>query len=560
VKNNRKKWWFSQSPTRPVLEPPEVLYWKRNLDSILKVGMEFELNLPEKKDGVCEGDNITCLCTNYDDDGTCWKKCINDAGCKPERNTINCTNITGTCEDTDCPTCEHFAADEFECHGINCPNFVSFCAICRDYTPPCETCKFKFDPEKDPENIRSKLKKKLSPNNTYGRVSESGVHSVTRDGSLLGDGGTEIITCGRRVNYHEFLNMSKKIISEATNSGAYLNERCSIHMHVLASYYGKLIDDQENSSIPRYVSELERNLPEIVVANLHQLVRRYQNAMTWMTMGLSDKKHMTRWEKFRVSVLDVSAKTNHMSTVHEIIAGKATKSKYGWINYKNTAFSRDGNVSRLHVEFRGADGLLSPSAVAAIACMYYALVIKAVEISRYGVLEVGDVAWLKQAEQIKKAMMNNSGDWSSERFSNTESLYKYFNVLIEESLDLVQQLKAILTKIGPAYEVLEKLAQKPAALRRIDGESWEDIEKALEVPMTKEGKLDVAISEIINLNQISECNNLEEWISGACKLIEEEKDLDMGEAAEKLVRDYYNEHNENGQIVWSNRIGAPIMI
>ena len=55
------------------------------------------------------------------------------------------------------------------------------------------------------------------------------------------------------------------------------------------------------------------------------------------------------------------------------------------------------NINRFHVEFRAADCLLSPSATAAIACMYYALIIKAVEISRYGLTEVGDGEWLDRA-------------------------------------------------------------------------------------------------------------------------------------------------------------------
>ena len=59
-----------------------------------------------------------------------------------------------------------------------------------------------------------------------------------QDGSLLGKKGAEVITVGRRVDYWEFYKMAKTIIDTAVTKGAYVNERCSTHMHVLAGYYG----------------------------------------------------------------------------------------------------------------------------------------------------------------------------------------------------------------------------------------------------------------------------------------------------------------------------------
>ena len=562
MRNSKKKWSFYNLPTRPDLSAKEVLYWKNTLKKILKIGLEFEFNLPEKKNGSCKGDSTTCPCINLSTNNQCWQKCINSGNCASVDRSIElCENITPTCEPEDCATCEHFV---IKCEGIMCPNFVSFCYICDDYTTNCTDCKYKYEPSKNPDAIRQQLNEQLSPGNSYGQVTESGVHSIVTDGSLLGKKGAEIITVGRRVDYWEFYKMARNIITLAGDRGAYLNERCSIHMHALASYYGKIVPGQEQMALPTKVNEMERDMPEIILANLHQLTRRYQNAMTWMMMALDEQDRMTRWEKFRVSVLPISAVTQHMCDVKEEVSRQSGGNKYGWINYNQIEFGRDSNLKRFHVEFRAADGMMSPSAVAALACMYYALVIKAVEISRYGVVEVGDQIWSEQANTVKAALLNNmKGYQDNDRFGNTKNLHKYYDILIGESLDLVRQLKSILINIGPAYEVLEKLAERPVALRRCEGQTWEQIENDLSVIVDKEGRLDIALSEIITLNQVTDCVDLDEWIQSVGRIINQNPELnieDEDNITEDVVRSFVIKHREDGQLVWSTSIGSPIMI
>lgn len=562
MKNNQNKWSFFRLPSKMPLSSQEVQYWKNSLKKILKVGLEFEFNLPDKENGTCKGDSDTCPCTNLSLDSKCWQQCINTDKCfSTEKNIDLCQNVTGTCEPDNCATCTHF---EVKCSGIFCPNFISHCFICEKYKRNCNGCEYLYDPKKSPGNIRKQLNRELLPNNTYGLIGATGVHSITTDGSLLGEKGAEIITVGRRVDYWEFYKMAKNINDNATTRGAYINERCSIHMHLLASYYGKLIPNSERASIPVRVSELEKDMPEIILANLHQLVRRYQNAMTWMMMGLNDPDHLTRWEKFRVSVLPISAIIHPMVEVKDKVANNAGGNKYGWINYNQIAFSDSGDIKRFHVEFRTCDSLLSHSAIAAIACMYYALLIKAVEISRYGVMETGNKNWLNQAQKTKEHLLNNmKGYQDGDRFSDTTKLRLYHDQLVCESLELVRQLKHILIQIGPAYEVLEKLAEEPIALRRCRGQSWEEIEEDLKVLINEEGYLEEVIREIIDLRHISECGTMSEWIETVSAITKnkkdpkiEESDLNLKEVISKFID---TKHND-GELMWSKSIGAPVFI
>jgi len=401
------------------------------------------------------------------------------------------------------------------------------------------------------------------PSNCYGHIAESGVHSITTDGSLLGKKGVEIITIGRRINYREFYKMSKRILDSSVGRGAYMNERCSTHMHVLASYYGKLAPNTKDTGIPTQINEFERDMPEIILANFHQLCRRYQNAMTWMTMALDDPQKMTRWEKFRVSVLQISAILDSMQRVKEKIHRNSGNNKYGWVNYDNMLFGKGGGVKRFHVELRGADGIMCPSAVAAVACMYYALVIKAVEISKYGIVEVGDEEWLERSIQIKEAMMNNMKDYNAgDRFSHTKHLHKYYDDLVAESHDLVRQLKHILIKIGPAYRVLEKLADRPIALRRCDGEDWDAIERDIEIPMTEQGKFELVVDEFVDLRLVTECDSMEEWVEAVTRTIQDDKAIaeEIGSDIGDRVKTYVMDKRNEGELIWSDTLGTVVLL
>lgn len=561
MKNNKDRWLFFQHESKPALTSAEMRYIRSLLNKNLKIGVEFEFNLPEQK-GSCKGDSNACPCVNMEGND-CWLKCIRIENCFGKPSYKLCANQTGTCEKEDCVSCEHYKA-KIDCAGVFCPNFISACLCCKEFKINCEVCPDKYDPKRNPEEIRARITKEMSPSGSYGTVAKSGVHSITTDGSLKGKKGVEIITVGRRTDYWEFFNMSKNIIDASIQKGAYVNERTSIHMHLLASYYGKMFPGDRDSGVPNQISELEKPIPKIVLANFHQLCRRYQNAMTWMTTGLGEPERLTRWEKFRVSVLDISAILNTMMQVKEMVASNAGGGKYGWVNYNYTTFDKDGDVSRLHLEMRSPDCLLSPSAVAALACMYHALMIKAVEISRWGVVEVGDDAWAKQTKKVKNALMNNNpSDFSGNRFSDTSNLHKYYDILIDESLDLLRQLKHILIKIGPAYEVLEKLAIKPCAIRLCDGEKWESIEKDLAVILDEKDRIEIAFEECVDLRYVSECHDVEEWMTAVSRMLKDNSDLEFKDEVAKLrgeIEKIVNAKRNDGEMIWSDSLGAIIMI
>ncbi len=567
MRNNKDRWLFFAHDSRSIINSSEVRYWKAILNKNLKLGIEFEFNLPDQK-GTCKGDSNACPCIKMKT-SHCWQECARGDNCFGKPVFELCLNQTGTCEAADCIKCEHYKA-EARCSGIFCPNFISACLYCKDFAIDCKMCENRYDPNKNPDKIRTKITDEMMPSKCYGTVSKSGVHSITTDGSLAGKKGIEVITVGRRVDYWEFFKMSKNILDSATSRGAYINERTSIHMHLLASYYGNMFpgdQERQDSGIPNQVNELEKPMPEIILANFHQLCRRYQNGITWMTTGLDNPNRLTRWEKFRVSVLEISAILNKMASVKDLVmsnSGGSAGGKYGWVNYVFTTFNKGGDVKRLHLEMRSADCLLSPTAVAATACLYHSMMIKAVEISRYGIVEIGDSEWMDQAKSIKNCLMNNNPEsFDSTRFSDTSKLSKYYDILIGESLDLIGQLKHILIKMGPAYDILVKLAERPCSLRRCDGDTWETIEKDLEVLIDAEDRLAIAVTEYIDLRYVSECKDVDEWIATVGKGLSEDSSLDAS-ADDVNIKDKIDEFikikRDDGEIIWSESLGTMIMI
>ncbi len=531
------KWiFFNNLPGKPALSNEEVKYWLGSLNKVLKVGVEFEFNLQDAK-GFCRGASESCPCVNMNDAHDCWKACLNEAECKV---------LLG--KDFD-----------MQCHKQFCSGFRSACISCKDFKVNCLNCKYMYDPSHDPDSIRQFLRNYLEPSKSYGNLSRTGVHSVVCDGSLLGEGqegkGVEIITVGRRVDYWEFYNMISDIITSSIQKGAYVNERCSTHIHVLTGYF----DAQERDSRFNDVNDLEKPLPQIVMANFHQLCRRYQNALTWMSMGLDQPEQLTRWEKYRVSLLDTSPVSMSMPDIIRRLEEISYKprGKYGWANYMYSKFNHNNDVTRFHAEMRVLDGMMSASVVTAMCCLYQALLVKAVEISKYGLLELGSKEWFDQTIDIKHRLLNNAPQgWSENRFSNTENLREeHMEILRMESLDLLNQIKHLLMRTGPAFEVLEKLAQKPVAFFRCDGESWESIEEHFAVFRASETILDQKIDEIIDFRTISGCKDEMTWLEKVSGMLEKE-----GIATIEQVLNNVAIQKRNGLCIWSDNLGTLLKV
>ena len=551
--NQASEWSFINKPSRPPLSKQEAQYWKQLLSKLLKVGIEIELNLPEKN-GSCDRQNFLCQCV---------------ATFKPEKPMPNTSNCYEQCKKWDNGNCA--IAKEHGCAGIYCRAFESPCPSCSKYDRGCNSCPELYNIKKDPRYIREAVGKLLEPTRFVGATGRSGTYKVCRDGSLLGDGGIEVATVGRRVQFGEIYNMINQIMGSCQSYGAYVNERCSIHIHLLASYLtpGFNEDDLGSKYIQQEVTELERPMPEIILANYHQLIRKYHCALIWLSASGEQENSITRWEKFRKSILPYSAVKQRMPlVVQEVGSASKSKRKYALMNYEQMKFDEQGRVSRLHVEGRYMDGNLSPATVAAHACLLYGLMLKAVEISQYGVLQSGNKDYMDMQREIYKHLSNNDGGWDANRHSDNSGLKPYITDLKKQSLNLIRLVKNTLRDQSPADEILTALAEKPLAYRRMEKKGkveeskvWTEIEKELlPAQAVTAHQLKEDILRLVDLGAICECESSDEWVEAATHQLSADQGVDNAE--EKVVemrtsiQEYVKELERAQRITWSDRSGG----
>lgn len=525
------KFLFTKKDSRPVLTCAEARYWESILKKVCKVGFEFEYNLAESR-GTCAGNTYICPCSHPKKETTkCYAQCASYDNCKLRL--------------------------KHDCPGINCIVFKSPCTTCLDAVRDCSRCDLYNDPNKKPMLARKHIEKALAPSNDLSKPGKYGAFEVIKDGSLLGDGGIEVTTVGRRVSFDSFYEQGKKIVEECLKYGAYVNERTSLHMHLVAGYfnlsssngiakvvYSKKGTAQSSSSI----DELEKEMPEIVLANFHQLLRRYHNALTWITSSGDNEDNLTRWSKFRKPIINYSALRNSMpSVVREIVGGDEQRGKYMFMNYTSLKFNDNGNVRRFHVEGRFSDGILAPSAIASLGILLYALLIKAVSLSQHGIMHSGSKEYMDNAYEIRKVLLNNEGNWNGPRCSDTSKFAPYKETVRKEAEEMLAVLHSELRHHGKAADILHKMAEKPCSLRLIEGKTWNEIENELSEKEDVDSPAHVKILEAIDTFYVDDCVDESEWSSTIAQDLEVDHPT-VQSVLGKLIK--------RRQVMWDSVVGT----
>lgn len=556
---------FQKKGSRPPLTREQFLYWRDLLSKILKLGTEFEINLPSADRGLKSKAAEPCVHSK--------KKCVTDCAnletCLVERHPTFClTRATGEflgkkfqCpaeNDGDVAACAECPAWTLNCRGLDCAMHTPFCTVCPSFLRWSAAAIENTDIRHDAEVVRAEMKDLFRPTGDVLKVGESAVLEVTKDGSLINNGGIEIPTVGRRVHWNSFYRMCKEIIDPIVERGGYINERCGQHFHLLAGYFGgNSPSGMRNPS----VSELEIPMPEIILANYHQLHRRYETALFWIMSTGETMESLTRWAKFRQPIRQYSAMQNQMRKIQKELAdnipggGHGTAGKYASCSYHFCRFDPEGQVSTFHIENRIADGCLSPSVVAAWGMLVYAMMLKAVRLSQYGIMEIGSREYSAQLGEASQHLINGQNrDYGGHRVADTSGIGPYIPFFRENARELVQLLKAELNKLGPSFDILMQLADRPISLRRAQGDSWEDIENELN-PQGREDDSDNRyliedeVAEIVDLTGIVECENQDAWIEEVAAHIDRPPAL-VAEIVAQLL--------SSGRYRWSDVVGALI--
>lgn len=374
--------------------------------------------------------------------------------------------------------------------------------------------------EKNLGNIHDHFNRAFNPSRSIHHHGQYGVKEVMEDGSV--PHGVEVVTVGKRFDWKEFYNMNTHIMDTFHEHDIHTSHHTGMHIHLLAGY--------TNNEL----SELERNVPEIILANFYQLHRIFAPELYWIASGGCEDYAITRYMLFRRPPFDYSATNTSMNIIREEMAEKYAK--YQMVNMNHCRFSRR-ELSTFHVEIRHPDTHLSPAVSTALVALEVALLYKAIDLSACGIISI------KQDEyDFKKLIFDkfvNFGTGNRESDSTDLDGEDIENLQLRTSA-MIRWLKSEIYNINPvAYDILKKMSVTPSSLMRINGLSWLQIDEKLYTPtLLDRDNLD-RLMEMLILQQITDCHDSENWINKASDRlsvpIEKTKQLLKDLSSEKVV-------------------------
>jgi hypothetical protein len=373
---------------------------------------------------------------------------------------------------------------------------------------------------KNLDDVYDYFNRAFNPSRSIHKHGQYGIKEVMPDGSV--PHGVEVVTVGKRFDWKTFYEMNQHIMDKFYDHDIYTSHHTGMHIHLLAGYTNN------------EVTELERNVPEIILANFYQLHRIFAPELFWIASGGCQDYALTRYMLFRRPPFDYSAVNTSMSIIKEEMNERY--GKYQMFNMNPCRFNRR-ELSTFHVEIRHPDTHLSPAVSTALVALEVALLHKAIDLSQCGIISI------KQDEyDFKKIIFDkfvNFGTGDRESDSTDLDGEDIENLQLRTSA-MVRWLKQEIYNINPiAYDILKKISVTPSSLMRIQGMSWSQIDEKIYTPrMVDRENLDKLL-EVIVLQQITECDSNTDWLGKASDVlrvpIEKTQQLLKDMATEKII-------------------------
>lgn len=230
----------------------------------------------------------------------------------------------------------------------------------------------------------------------------------------------------------------------------------------------------------------------------------------------------------------------------------ASSGSYPAIRTSYLQFEDEYNIKQFHIELRFPDTSLYEDQIVNLQVLYMAMFQKAIEISKYGILEMGE-----GFEETKDLMNTIFMRTLQNRLSNSVDM-ETIEVLQERTTNMIKFFSGNITRIEElALEPLMKLAKEPVSMYRakhkLDGVVTQQQSKGIEKHVTtkepSKRKYDNAIERIIDTMEIIGCKNKKEW---------EEK---LGEALDisyKMANHYTWKFSQHTPITFDKMLGTVV--
>lgn len=302
------------------------------------------------------------------------------------------------------------------------------------------------------------IREALQPSGNLDMLGTNGVLDVQPEHC-----GVEIRIIGRHPHFQALHQQYQRIMVLLKAHGSRPRSTCGLHFHLLTP-------------------GLAEPVPEIVLANLWNLTRRYAPELRFLTSTGDRREALCRRRNYtsHIEMVRHSPGTMSMQAIKEILDKSAIVPKHqNFMNLEHIAFTEQGDIRPFHIEYRFPDADMAATSVTAKTFLFLALLLKAVDLSQYGVIHVGQVKLWRRKVELLDMLNNNEGNLATSDTTAVSDVV--INELRQGTFELLDLLAPTFDRFtdNPALDVLLLLAEYPISLLRCAGYDWSQIEERL---------------------------------------------------------------------------------
>ncbi len=298
----------------------------------------------------------------------------------------------------------------------------------------------------------------LTPSGSFEQLGKNGVLDVQTEHC-----GIEIRVIGRHPHFLALQQQYTNIINVLVANGARPRATCGLHFHLLTP-------------------GLAEPVPEIILANLWNLVRRYAPELKFITSSGDKREALCRRRNHNshLEMVKLSPLNQTMAQIQETLNNSRPVPKHqNFFNLEHIGFASPDAILPFHLEFRFPDADISPTSISAKTFLFLAMLLKAVDLSQYGVIHVGKINPWRRKIKLLDMLSNNDGTLAtSDTSAITDDIIEELRQGTYELLDLLGSTFERFAD-NPALDVLLALAEHPVSLLRCAGYTWDEIEHLL---------------------------------------------------------------------------------
>ena len=380
------------------------------------------------------------------------------------------------------------------------------------------------------EEFQPGIEKLLKPSKDMNRLGDLGVFDVVKEHC-----GIELQIIGRHPHWEALVSQYDQILSGLLDKKIRMKYTCGLHFHMIGI-------------------GLSESIPDIVLANLWNIQRKYAPGLKFLTSagfrpdGLCRRRqHNAHYEFMRLSPANMK-----MVEIQKVLKDSLEVPEHqNFFNLEHAGFDENQDVFPFHIELRYPDGDLSAVSISAKTFLMLAMLLKAVEISKFGLLHVGKIHEWKRKKELMDLISNNDGTLAaSDTSAVAGDVMEEFRTNARELLMFLKSIFIVLDT--PAELVLQALSERPISLRRIEKDDWREIDgqlRRLLNPGDISAAEDMKLIKIIELGLIDRQEDYSQWVKlAAIKAGIPAKCFDMKLAALKYREPVW--HRELGRMVF----------